>query len=350
MALLACVVVPGTAQASHNDSFFSEDPDSLLNTPDGDLPAFVVREHDNIGATAAVDEPNFCEKDGTRFNYGASVWYDFRPPRDGFVGVVLNQTGGDWRAVVNLQPYTPPSDYDPSRSSCREAGELDGEARPAPVAVRAGETWKVQIGGVDNSQGSYRLAFGYDSDRDDDGLLDSADGCDTTPGPMSNGGCPVPPQDGDQDGIADASDRCPSQGARGRDGDGDGCLDVIRLHAIAGAKLRFDRFRGGIEVRRLTVTGVPRGARVNVACRRPRRGGRRRSCARQLVRSARTLALRRFRGKRLQAGSTLVIRITAPLATGKYVRYTVRRRGAGVKRVDRCTNAGSRALRRRGCG
>ncbi len=348
-ALLACLGAPALAHASHNDSFFSSDPDSVLNTPDGDLPGFAVKEHDNVGASAPPDEPNFCANGDTQFDYGASVWYEFRPPRDGFVGVFLKQTGGNWRAIVNLQPYTPPSDYDFSRSSCQVASELGGEARPTPVAVRRGETWKVQVAGVDGSQGSYRLEFAYDSDRDSDGVLDSADGCDTTPGPASNGGCPLPPSDRDQDGIADTSDRCPGGDSRGRDRDKDGCLDVLLLHGIADSKLSFDQFRGGIEVRRLAVTGVPGGARVKVTCRGPRRGGRRRSCGGQLVRSARTLRLGRFSGKRLRAGSTLVIEITAPGATGKYIRYTVTRRGVGATRIDRCTNAGSTKLRKRGC-
>ncbi|CAN5590875.1 hypothetical protein BH20ACT19_BH20ACT19_06470 [soil metagenome] len=350
IALVACLVAPGVAQASHNDSFFSTVPEAILNTPDGDLPFSVVREHDNIGATATADEPNFCQDGNLRFDYGASVWYDFRPPRDGVVGVFVARTGGQWTPVANIQPYTPPANYDFARSSC-QVGALGGEARPTPVAVKTGETWKVQIGGVDGSQGSYRLEFTYDSDRDGDGLLDSADGCDTQGGPASNGGCPVPmlPPDGDDDGISDASDRCPRQDSRGRDRDKDGCLDVLRLHAIADSKLSFDQFRGGIEVKRLAVTGVPRGARVKVTCLGPRRGGRRRSCGGQLVRSAKTLVLRRFRGKRLRVGTAVVIRITARQATGKYIRYTVIRRGVGAKRIDRCTNAGSRKLRRTGC-
>lgn len=50
------------------------------------------------------------------------------------------------------------------------------------------------------------------SDRDGDGVIDTADQCPDKAGPASNGGCPLPPPppDGDGDGVPDTSDDCPS--------------------------------------------------------------------------------------------------------------------------------------------
>ena len=49
-------------------------------------------------------------------------------------------------------------------------------------------------------------------DADGDGVPDSTDNCDNTPGPASNNGCPP---DADGDGVPDASDDCPNQAAPG---------------------------------------------------------------------------------------------------------------------------------------
>jgi hypothetical protein len=69
-----------------------------------------------------------------------------------------------------------------------------------------------------------------DPDTDGDGLNDSADDCDTVPGPRENNGCPY---DNDGDGLPDSQDRCPNQAGpqsnngcpQEADSDGDGLRD-----------------------------------------------------------------------------------------------------------------------------
>ena len=68
-------------------------------------------------------------------------------------------------------------------------------------------------------------------DTDGDGVLDMNDKCPTTPGSVSNNGCPLVDTDGD--GVADVSDKCPTvaglasnNGCPIVDTDGDGVADV----------------------------------------------------------------------------------------------------------------------------
>lgn len=71
------------------------------------------------------------------------------------------------------------------------------------------------------------------SDRDGDGILDTADQCPDQPGEARYNGCP-PPSDRDGDGVIDDQDECPDQpgeaqyrGCPPPDRDGDGILDAV---------------------------------------------------------------------------------------------------------------------------
>jgi hypothetical protein len=197
-------------------------------------------------------------------------------------------------------------------------------------------------------------------DSDGDGIRDPEDDCDNQPGPSSLGGC----ADSDGDGIRDPDDRCatlnalrPASGiTRSDEKPRDGCPDTAFLHRLVGTRQGVGGTPNGIILRSFTVIGVPPGTRVTVVCRLP--NGKR--CGGVLVRrattssdirakAARRVPVKNLRNKRLPFGSKIVVRATAPYATGKYVRLTVVRTASRIKRVEGCMNPGSNRVRRRGC-
>jgi hypothetical protein len=133
-------------------------------------------------------------------------------------------------------------------------------------------------------------------------------------------------------------------GALGADSLGARRLTILSRHILAETTLTFLNTRSGIRVRSLVVRDVPRGAQVELRCRR----GRHRACRPQVqearARAARTLGFPRFRQRRLRAGTVLEIRVTKPDHVGKYIRYTIRR--GGFRKAERCLEPGSQAPRR----
>jgi hypothetical protein len=84
--------------------------------------------------------------------------------------------------------------------------------------------------------------------------------------------------------------------------------------------------RRGVRVQLLTVSAVPRGARVAVSCKG-------KGCPRSMsLRSAR---------RELRAGTVLEVRVTAPGAIGKLVRFTIRRGRPWLRRDGCVTPAGT---------
>ncbi|MFL5884060.1 MAG: PKD domain-containing protein [Thermoleophilaceae bacterium] len=105
-------------------------------------------------------------------------------------------------------------------------------------------------------------------------------------------------------------------------------------------RIRGAALRRGAKIKLFTVL-APAGARVNIRCRHA-------SCAHRRITITRTAAagktttLFRFRSlqKRLSAGTTVEVRVTAPGAVGKYTRLVIRSLKQ-PKRTDRCLAPGS---------
>ena len=271
--------------------------------------------------------------------------------------------------------------FDLPASKCHGATPLFSRV---DFPVKAGERYRVQVGGQNNpnivggipSTGDYVLDFLYYADTDGDGVFDGEDRCDGQVGPAGLQGCPDSDGDGianpddrcvgrrgpvnfrgcadsDTDGRPDIDDRCPGYDASDRDPNRDGCLD---LHLLVDSKIvPAGVYRGGRMIRSLRILKVPKGSRVSISCRRSRG---RRNCGNTLIRKAtaasvkarfaRTVRIRRVQGKRLPFGSKITIRVTKAGETGWYRSYTVVRSAKKFKLTNGCTNVGSRKVRQAG--
>ena len=126
------------------------------------------------------------------------------------------------------------------------------------------------------------------------------------------------------------------QAAFGLDGPAgnNGCPRRQRVNVT----LRARPTANGIEIDGLTVT-AKKGSRVVVTCSR--------GCRRQSKRARGKVGFPGLRGTMLSAGARLDIRVTKKGYFGEFARYTVL--PGNFKKIERCTNPGSRKLRRR-CG
>jgi virginiamycin B lyase len=150
---------------------------------------------------------------------------------------------------------------------------------------------------------------------------------------------PAASLDGDGDGVltpADCDDTNPRRFAgahdvpsNGVDEDCDG-RDARVPHVTSTVAANW--LAGGVtRVTRLRVTAIPAGGAVNIVCR-----GRGCPFARRRFAPGRTRAVkatRDFRRARLRSGAVLEVRIVAPGAVGKVVRYTIRRHAIPRGRV-----------------
>lgn len=139
--------------------------------------------------------------------------------------------------------------------------------------------------------------------------------------------------------MLDALDKCPVQ-----PGTSSGCPQELRVLPT----LRAIPTGGGIQVRSLSV-GAPRGARVQVRCRRGCGPGRvrcRRGCAFSQSRTAGAQPVRfaGLRNRRLPVRARVEIFVTKSESIGSYIRSTVTR--GNFKRIARCLRPGSRIPRR----
>jgi hypothetical protein len=192
------------------------------------------------------------------------------------------------------------------------------------------------------------------TDFDGDGSTDSVDACVSTPG--ANNGCPARAArlpDGDGDGVPnDGRDKCPNAKAT-TDANFDGCTDatatptptptptatptsappvvvppkppvVVEPPAveIVNATLSTDRavYRKYTIFRRLTLKGVPAGAKVTVTCK-----GKKCPAKRFTSRRKGAIKLKKFTKKKLRAGTKLTIRVTKEGAIGKQFVITIRK-------------------------
>ena len=173
------------------------------------------------------------------------------------------------------------------------------------------------------------------------GLADEPDGglraCPKTdpapvvsPGPGAAPLAPPPsgtPADGDHDGTPDVDDKCPSEDARARDANLNGCLDLRRLQPDF--TLNPDRYTKrvggrikylGVTVEWIRVSGHEAGARISLSCTRA-------ACRskRIIATSRRRVEFRYMRRKKLPAGVRVTLRVTRPGTVGRGATYTIRR-------------------------
>jgi hypothetical protein len=380
---------------------------AAFTTVDATVQADLLEE---CGTCPVVPERTTCQRPGfPGVAYQSSVWFDVYPHRPGNLTVLAQAaTFEPLVVVVQWDRGTFVPDYD-GTSHCN-VGSLGFVRLDYRLRLQEGAAYSIAVARASGTDGMYDVGFLFDADTDRDGPVDSQDQCPNEAGTLS--GCPDADGDGirnsddrcpnqrgpaqyrgcadtDGDGIADPDDRCASkrgpashQGCVDTDGDGrpdvddrcdredaagrdknrDGCLDTLLLHRQANVSLDVGGDPSGIVMHSLAVTRVPRGARVSVACKLP--GGQR--CGGVLVkkatasdlsagasgvraRAARTIPVRSLKNKRLPFGTVITVRVTAPKATGKYIRLVVVRTGNRVHRVNRCMNRGSKKLRKKGC-
>jgi len=247
-------------------------------------------------------EPTSCL--GT--SYGKTVWYVFRSPRRG----VTELRAGGFDAVVAVYNYDAATSALGSRVACADkaAGSAD-----LFVPVRAGRSYAVQIGGEDRgagpASGTLQLGFDVFGDADGDGILDELDQCPRRRGVQAGAGCPP------------------------------------RLNALP--TMRWVAAGAAVKVLSLIVAGAPRGARVELRCRR--------NCSVHQVAHVKRPGVVKLRNAAatLQSGSSLELRVTVPAsaggdyrygAIGKYFRFDIK--GGDLHRTDGCLLPGSRAPRR----
>ena len=236
-------------------------------------------------------EATTCESSG--ISYGKTVWYDFYPDVSGITRIRAN----GFNTVISVVPFNPRTAV-PSFGQRQCINDSTSTTEELLARVVKGRAYTVQIGGVGDAGGNLEFLFDFLADTDGDGVLDDIDKCDRLDGPASEAGCPQ------------------------------------RLRASV--TLRARPLAGGIQLLGLSVK-ASRGSRVSVRC-----GG----CPPQAKR-AKTVGFGRLRGRRLRAGTSLVIRVVRRNAIGTYFRYRITR--GNFKKIERCLNPGSSKPRRR-CG
>jgi hypothetical protein len=293
----ACAATPAQAQTPVNDNYRSS---LSLNLPNERLESTdtLADKRDTSSATAQADvfnppdsggpaEPTACR--GT--SYGRTVWYDFYPHVRGFARIRVS----GYDAVITVVPFSKRS-FVPrfGRAQCINRVGATGTEEFA-VEVGKGRAYTIQIGAVGDVAGMLDFRFDFLPDRDGDQVLDETDSCPTLAGTRRNG-CPV----------------------------------VLNAEAL----LRARPISGGIEVVGLRVNASKR-ARFELTCSR--------GCRREVRGGRKQVAFRRIRGRRLRAGSSIVIRVTRPNAIGAYIRYRIL--DGNFKRIERCMNPGSKRPR-----
>jgi hypothetical protein len=241
--------------------------------------------------TGGPPELTTCQ--GTSF--GHTAWYDFYPDVTGLVR--LRASGYDTvLAVVPFNRRTARPNFGAALCSNASASTTEEFL----VQVRRGDSYSVQIGGVDAAGGPLEFLFDFLADTDGDGVLDTVDRCDRLDGTAKNNGCPR------------------------------------RQHV--NTTLRALPTATGIEIDALSVS-ARRGSRVVVTCSA--------GCRRQVKRAHSTVTFPGLSGAALPAGARLDIRVTHAGYFGEFVRYAVL--AGNFRKIERCMNPGSRRLHRR-CG
>lgn len=233
---------------------------------------------------------------GSSGSYGKTVWYDFYPDVSGIARIRAN----GYDTAIAVVPFNRRSAV-PNFGRRRCINDSASTTEELLARVVKGRAYTIQIGGVGDVGGNLEFLFDFLADTDGDGVLDDVDRCRRLRGPTSEAGCP----------------------------------ERVR----ASVTLRARPLADGIQLIGLGVK-ASRGARVLVRCR---------GCPSQVKRNrgkrTRTLSFRGLNGRRLSAGSDLVIRVVRRNSIGAYFKYRITR--GNFKKVERCLNPGSRKPRRR---
>jgi len=277
---------------------FSEVVDTTEATVQGDL---FNPNRDGIPFAGGGPEPLDC--DGA--SLGKTVWYDFIPEVSG--GAEILASGYD--TVVAVHEYDPDTARITRTLVCQNSGAGEDVILPS---VEAGRAYTVQVGGLGGAGGVLDFSFLFFGDRDEDGVLDEQpDRCLSRPGIPAAGGCPP------------------------------------RLNASA--SLGWANTATGVRFTSALIRGAPRGARIELRC---RRCGVRREVRRSRGKPVR---MRRLIGRDAPAGAVLEIFVTQDErgrgryrhgAFGTYLRY-VFEPGGIRKRTTRCLAPGSKKPRKR---
>ena len=305
---LACAPAAAAAEPPANDDYlFSK---ALEDPRTGSLPHnFRFNEIvDTTAATVQADlfspprsgggaEPTVCN--GVPF--GKTVWYDLLPDVPGEVEV----SAANYDTVIAIYRFDPRTGRIVESGGCLN----DAISESGRFEVRAGRSYTVQIGGVDNGQGPASgllgVSISFFADQDGDGIIDGIDKCPELPGVEAAGGCP--PELQFTFNITTTASALPGI-----------VLSAFKLSVRKAPRARAElRCIHGCQIRQVWRT-----------------------------RGRRAVEFTRFDGRRLPAGASLELRVTAPGFIGTYTRWRVNDRGLG-NRVDRCTLPGSRKPRRR---
>lgn len=306
VALLA-TSAPALAAPPLNDNYLSS---TALNQAGGPLPPVLTDQVDTTEATTQSDlfnpgpdgqplggagaEPTTCG--GTVF--GKTVWWDFHPPVDG--GVEIKTAGFD--NVVTVYQWSDKTSKIVRTVDCQNTPGVT-EDLVLSHEVKKGRAYTVQVGGVAGPGGVFAggpLSFELDyfRDTDGDGFLDAeGDKCKTTPGPRGFGGCP--PE-----------------------------LNVSPV-------ISFGSTSDGIQIRKLVVGRLPKGAKVRARCRGCRTVS--------TVARHSTVEFKTLEGRSVKQGSKVQIRVTMGRrgkgkyrygATGQLITWPVKAGGIGIKRTQ----------------
>lgn len=234
---------------------------------------------------------------------GKTVWYDLQPQDDG--GVEIKTAGFD--AAVAIYEWNPSDSKITKLVKCENTA---GATEDVLLDVKGGKAYTFQVGGVNGASGQLTFNLDYFPDADGDGILDALDDCRTTPGIQASGGCP------------------PS------------------LRGKVSPSLSFANAGNGVRITRLSVDGVPKGAKV-VA----KGGG-----VSQTVKAKKSgrVTLSKLAGRSARAGSSVTVKITLGHsgrgkykfgATGVGYKWPVKAGGLG-RRVQQCLRVGSGKVER----
>ena len=147
---------------------------------------------DTAGATVQGDlfsppqsggpaEPTTCQG----ATYGRTLWYDFYPDVTGLVRI--RASGFD--TVVGVVPFNRRT-LQPQLGSFLCSNASASTTEEFLVQVRKGDSYSIQIGGVNGLGGPLEFLFDFLADTDGDGVLDDVDRCKRLDGPRQRGGCP----------------------------------------------------------------------------------------------------------------------------------------------------------------
>jgi hypothetical protein len=404
VAVAALTSLPALAVAAppDNNDYYGSIPVNDRGTP---LPTYSDFSYTTAEADLQADifngnpggpfvEPDRCRvSDAVFVDYDNTVWWDVYPHRPGNLTVVVRSSS--FAPVVGVMPFDLAAPQRPNlaESHCDSAGGLGQVTLNYRFRLKEGGNYTTQIGvPVGGTPGDYDVFFLFDPDSDRDGLVDSGDQCPQEIGGADLGGCP----DADGDKIANRNDVCPTLagganfgGCPDADKDGipeggqdhceglnparvnrddkkprDGCPDILRNPAAV-ATSATDVVNGvplnGVLFNDFVIKRVPKGARVVVKCKLP--SGRR--CGGRFVkqaaaaagapvraRAARDIPVPKVTGKPLPFGTTITVRVTAPYATGRFIRIKVVRPSVDSDRVAErkfCMRVNSNKLRKGGC-